>query len=404
MLEKYRLAPSGISRKDFFTVFILLFNTFTWFYMTILIIDSIVENLDIASIAWIVYYIAVVSSSIAGSLLSNKVKRLNFLYFWMALGVVFSLSLAIFGDVWIFSVPVSCFLLGVSVGLGMPSSLAYFADYTLVENRGSVSGIIFSATNLGAFPLAILLMMPNFTMNLLTLAIWRGLGLVLFLSLRPKDITKNKPGKGHQVSFSYVFNDRAFILYLIPWIMFLFIDRLVAGFFGRELTEAIIGSISAFIGGFFSDRVGRKRMVVFGFVLIGIAYGTVGIAPNMLLSQYIYLILDGFAAGILWVTCMLILWGDLSQSGMREKYYVIGNMPFLLTNLVPILLSPYIMLIPVNATFSIASFFLFVAVLPLMYAPETLPEKKIILRQLQNYAEKAKKLREKYLKKESGAS
>lgn len=402
MLEKYRLAPSGISRKDFFTVFILLFNAFTWFYMTILMVDSIGGNSDIASTVWIIYYLSVVFSSIGGSLLSNKIRRLTFLYFWMALGTAIALSHVVMWAVWVFDVPISSFLLGVSVGLGMPSSLAYFADSTLVENRGSVSGIIFLATNLGAFPLAILLMMPNLTINFLTLTIWRGLGLVLFFLIRPVDKYENKSGRRHENSFSQVFHNRAFILYLIPWIMFTFIDRLVADFFGRELAEAIIGSFSAFIGGFLSDRVGRKRMVVFGFVLIGVAYGIVGIAPNVVLSRYLYLALDGFAAGILWVTCIMILWGDLSHSGMSEKFYVIGNIPFFLTNLVPIFLFPYIKLIPVNATFSIASFFLFLAVLPLMYAPETLPEKKIRLRQLRSYADKAKKLREKYLKK-SGA-
>jgi MFS family permease len=184
--------------------------------------------------------------------------------------------------------------------------------------------------------------------------------------------------------------------------LFNFIDRLGGEFFGRELEEAIIGSISAVIGGFLADNIGRKRVVVYGFILLGIAYGIIGIAPGMLLSKYLYLALDGFAAGILWVTCILILWGDLSQSGTREKYYVIGNIPFFLTNLVPIFLSSYIALIPVYATFSIASFFLFLAVLPLMYAPETLPEKKIRLRQLRSYVEAAKKVREKYLKK-SGA-
>jgi hypothetical protein len=56
-------------------------------------------------------------------------------------------------------------------------------------------------------------------------------------------------------------------------------------------------------------------------------------------------------------------------------------------------------LIQPTAAFSIAGFFLFLAVLPLMYAPETLPERKIRLRQLRSYVEAAKKVREKYLKK-----
>jgi hypothetical protein len=59
---------------------------------------------------------------------------------------------------------------------------------------------------------------------------------------------------------------------------------------------------------------------------------------------------------------------------------------------------PYISIEP-YAAFSFASFFLFLAVLPLMYAPETLPQKNIEQRQLKGYIEKAKKVSEKYLKK-----
>jgi len=47
------------------------------------------------------------------------------------------------------------------------------------------------------------------------------------------------------------------------------------------------------------------------------------------------------------------------------------------------------------AMLSIASFFLFLAVLPLFYAPETLPEKEIKERELKEYLKKARKIKEK---------
>jgi hypothetical protein len=49
----------------------------------------------------------------------------------------------------------------------------------------------------------------------------------------------------------------------------------------------------------------------------------------------------------------------------------------------------------VSAAFSLASFFLFLAILPLIYAPETLPEKRIQERKIKKYAEEAKKVVEK---------
>ena len=107
---------------------------------------------------------------------------------------------------------------------------------------------------------------------------------------------------------------------------------------------------------------------------------------------------------MLMIVFILTSWRDLSQPGTNKKYYAIGSIPLFVTNLVPVFLSTYIVQIPVSAVFSVASFFLFIAVLPLMYAPETLPEKKIRLRKLRGYAETAKKLREKYLKKPDAAS
>jgi len=76
------------------------------------------------------------------------------------------------------------------------------------------------------------------------------------------------------------------------------------------------------------------------------------------------------------IVFILTSWRDLSQPGTNKKYYTIGSIPLFVTNLVPVFLSTYIVQIPASAVFSVASFFLFLAFLPLMYAPETLPEKK----------------------------
>jgi len=388
----------NITPKAFSTTFLLLFNTFTWFFMTLIIINNIQTSLDLTSEILIPYYTAIVLSSIAGATLSHRIKRLKLLYFWMALGTALSILPALLRDNTFLNALTTSFLLGTSIGLGMPSALAYFADYTMVENRGRISAFIFLATNLGAIPLAIPFISSDLTKSSLFLATWRGAGLTLFFALKPEDQHKHK---ARQTPLTQALHDTSFVLYFVPWIMFTFIDRFVADLlpFGREFAEIAIGSFSAFVGGFLSDKIGRKRVVVYSFILLGIAYGAAGITPTLLVSQYLYLILDGFAAGMLWTTCILIVWGDLSQSGTREKYYVIGNIPFFLSRLPPILLSPYILQIPMNAAFSLASFFLFLAVVPLMYAPETLPEKKIELRRLKSYVEQAMKLTQKHTKK-----
>jgi len=178
-----------------------------------------------------------------------------------------------------------------------------------------------------------------------------------------------------------------------------FLDPTLAN--SMMLLEPVIGSFSALISGLLSDRIGRKRVVISGFVVLGLAYAIVGIFPHAPVSWYIYFALDGVAWGILMVNFILTLWGDLSQLEVAEKYYVIGNIPWYLASLMQLFIAPYVVSIPTYAAFSLASLFLFIAVLPLLYAPETLPEKKIELRRLKGYVETAKKLKEKYTKKEA---
>ena len=81
----------------------------------------------------------------------------------------------------------------------------------------------------------------------------------------------------------------------------------------------------------------------------------------------------------------------MAEGASREKYYVLGCMPFLFSNLISILVKPFAEIIPIASSFSLASLFLFLAVLPLLYAPETLSEKIMKARELKNYIAKAQK-------------
>jgi len=411
MRTKRFLAEVGFFRKDFLTVFLLLFNTFTWYYMTLIIMSNILGDSIVSPLFESIYYLAVVASSLVGTVVSRSMKRLSFLYLWMIFGVIASLLPALSTSMTPLYAFISLLSLGATLGVGMPSCLAYFTNSTIVENRGRLSGLIFLTANLGAIPVAIAFTSVGLTMSSWTATLWRLLGLVIFFLLKPsKKIVETRKN----VSFASVFDDRPFVLYFIPWLMFSLIDRIefpiLGSFFGTEfyrsiyVAKPIIGAVFALIGGVLSDRVGRKRMVIYGFLALGLAYAAIGIAPTVIFSWYFYHIVDSIAAGILWVTCVLILWGDLSPSGASEKYYAIGNLPLFLAGAIPPFLTSYITLIPASAAFSLASFFLFTAVLPLMYAPETLPEKKMEIRRLKGYIEQAKKFTEKYTKKNRNKS
>jgi MFS family permease len=388
----------GISKKPFFIIFVLLIDTFIWFFINLVIISKTLETNENSLLAWSIYLIAIVGSSLLSAHASTWRKRFDFIYIWLFLGIVSSFLLSFLTP----NIPLEfllsiIFFSGVAFGLGMPATLAYFAEYTAFENRGRISGIIFLATNLGIILFALLLG-PNLTIDSIVAVLWRGAGLIIIVLLRP---TEEVGELRKTISFRSILSNRAFILFLIPWFMFCLIDRFHQQIFLNDnpnlvtlsrLAEPVVGTISALVGGILSDWIGRKKVIVFGFVALGLAYAVLGFASGVAFFQYFYIIVDAVAWGIFLVSFLLVLWGDLSSTiGGEEKYYAVGSVPFFIAYLMQYLVKPYIKNVPAEVSFSFASLFLFIAVLPLIFAPETLPEKKIQERQLKKYVEEAKK-------------
>jgi len=407
MLKGY-LDELSVVRRDLFIAFFPLFNVFSWWYVVPLIIDSVQGGLHVTytqdTVIWVAYYSAILGSGLVGSLLSNRTSRLKFLCFWVILGVVSTSLPALFNSFTVTHALLISILLGTSFGLGMPSCLAYFADCASVENRGQISGITFLATNLSAPLFAISFGMFDLKVNSLIFAAWRAFGLVVFF-LKPKQ--RNVSGMKRKTSFLSILQNKSFILYFAAWLMFNLIEsfeRPILDYIFRDFhyvtVAPVIGSFFTLVAGVLCDRIGRKRVVLYGFVTMGIAYAIIGIAPTALFPQYFFITVESISWAIFFVIFILVLWGDLSESGCREKYYVIGAAtPYFLSDIVRILSASYVVLIPKESAFSLASFFLFIAVLPLLYAPETLPEKKIEFRRLRKYVETAKEIQRKYAEK-----
>jgi MFS family permease len=155
----------------------------------------------------------------------------------------------------------------------------------------------------------------------------------------------------------------------------------------------VLAGIFALVGGFFADSVGRKRLAVAGFAILGLGYAALGLSSEgNLFGWWFYQIVDGIAWGAFYTIFLVTIWGDLAHERNSEKYYAIGSLPYLLSNFTRLTLGSYVSNeVPTYAVFSFASLFLFLAVLPLVFAPETLPEKTIRDRELKGYIEKAKK-------------
>ena len=408
MTENSSVAKKSLSHKEILTIFIIVVNAFTWYFVMFIILKEIINGLDITSIEtvmiWSLHFGGVVSAALLGAILSDKlISRNNLLCLWMVLGVISSLAVPTIENTCATIVLVISFLLGFSFGLGMPSCMGYYADSTTTENRGRLGGIMYFAIGLGIFSFGIFIL-HSLLYESVFLAIWRAFGLVVFfLFKRRSRLSREKKIP----SYKSVACSKPFLLYLFPWTMFCLVNYLTVpvtnSLFPSDiaristLIESVIIGLFALIGGLLSDLVGRKRVVISGFVFLGVGYAVIGILPEILISWYFYAVADGVAWGIFGAIFLMILWGDLANNMKPEKYYAIGSIPYLLSVFLQLIIADYIInIILVYTVFSLASFFLFLAVIPLMYAPETLPEKKIKERELKKYVEKAKKVRKKY--------
>jgi hypothetical protein len=393
----------GITPKFAFANIMLISNAFIWYSLAFSILKKLVTETFLA--AWGVHFVGATFSAIGGATVSNKThERIPFFISWMMLGIISSLILTLVNPTNALDVLVISFLFGVSFGLGLPASMDFFATSTNIENRAKLAGLILFVNGLGVF-LLLIIAADNVIIQALVLSVWRGLGLIFFLMSKPSQGIVKKP---ESISFMPILTQRSFILYFIPWSMFSLVNflslPLQCNILGSDIVnllnsiEGALVGVFAVIGGFLSDIIGRKRITIFGFVMLGFGYAILGIYPQNLLSWYFYTLVDGIAWGIFSVIFIFTIWGDLSQDLSSDKCYAVGGLPFFLSNLLRLTIGSYIgEIIPAYAIFSFTAFFLFLAVVPLMFAPETLPEKKLRERELKKYIEKAKKIKEKYV-------
>jgi MFS family permease len=407
MLKKKFLGENGITAKNALISIVLIGNTLAWYSSVFNFMNATIKEINLVYpetlILWSFNFLGAAISALAGTLIIKKLGQrwVPFISFWMLLGIVSSLIPFVYSDM--AALLITSLLFGISFGLGMPVCLKFYTECTVTETRGRFSGIIFFLSVLGILSITAIENV-NIVPNVLILSIWRAMGLVAFLSFKPPE---KLGSQSRDTSFISILENRHFLFYFVPWLMFSLVNCLslplqLANFDENSLRflgllESVLISCFALVGGFLSDFFGRKRMIIAGFIMLGMGYAILGMYPKELSAWYIYTIADGIAWGIFWALFVLTLWGDLSYGNASDKYYAIGGQPFLISNFLRFILAPYIAgAVPDYAIFSFAAFFLFLAVLPLMYAPETLPEKTIRERELKQYIDKAQKAKEKY--------
>ena len=389
MIKEALFRGLSIHRRQFFLIFFLIFNSITWFF-TILF-----------SIVWEEPYLwllpaATVVSFLIGPLIAKRVSRMRFLLLWVLLGVISSLFSAVLPEFGEHGVAILLVLWGFSFGIGFPSCLALIPTLTRVEERGRVGGVIFFLTY-ALLPLFILTIGDlDISSSSLPLAVWRGLGLLLFF-LKVDFGAPPKP-----VSYSSFVPGRRFLLYFIPWLIFCLINYLEQPILEQSLgtdfletlliVQFLVGSLVCLISGWIMDFKGRKWTILIGFVALGLGYAALSLSPSLSVAQGFLIVVDSIAWGIFTVAFSFVIWGDIANNRRAEKFYGLGIAPYILAIGLAIFATPSLEVLDLGKALPLASFFLFLAVIPIFFAPETLPEKVLKEREIKKYVEEAKKV------------
>lgn len=391
-----------ISGKKFIAVILLFFPSIAWFYLfDFLLIDFIASlnvNLTWQYIGKVLFYISIVSSAIIGSMVSEKWNRRRFLEFWIFLGVITTAFFAFAQGLMFFLI--LGVLAGISFGLGFPSSLAFLADSTGIEERARVSGALILITFISLILTigVITTLQLGLIAILLICIILRAISFFALLIDPCERIVCRERG------WRAVLITHGFWLYFLSWLMF----SVAGGIFDFiKLPQSLepekismlasvflyVGVVlSSLISGFVSDRYGRKKPIIFGLITLGISYAFFSIATSpisYLLTRIIY----GTAWGIIFVTYMLTVIGDFARTCSKEKFYAIGVVvPLIVFMVFQSFSDAFSLSISTSIFSSILSMILFISVVPLLYAPETLPKDKIRRRRVEEHLKKVKKL------------
>lgn len=413
MFQRVSFGKNRTNRKLTTANIMLVASAFIWYYIAFSTLKTLLPQPASPSDTLLIFGVntgAIVLSGLIGSFVVDKFKKRSFfLYFWIAFGIAISvlplgLNVANITDLTVVSL-----IFGLYFGIGMPATMGYHSSFTRFEDRAKIGGLTFLIIA-ATYAITSFLIIDNLLLTCLILAAIRIFGLIIFHFIREKEEPNKEADK---VKYRSIISNKSFILYFFPWLMITLINYMTLPILRATTNganvpfisplENIVIALVAVISGFIADKWGRKRLLIIGFVMLGIGYAAIGFgsAPsstgvpinstNLLLGSIIYTAADGIAWGIFYVLFLFTLWGDLAQNRNSDKFFFLGALPFVSSYLLQLLLSPILKEIAPTLVFTFASVFLFLAMLPLIYAPETLPEKLMKDRDLKSYIENAKK-------------
>ena len=280
--------------------------------------------------------------------------------------------------------------------------MAIVADYTVVEERGRVSGIIILVTFIIAFAsmgIKQILSLAPVGIALLFAVVRLSSILALILDKCERLVSSAK----EKIHLSFTVK-REFLFYIFPWVMFSIASSLAWNVIPQQTytvelalettVRYIFIAVFGLAAGVMADRFGRKRIIYIGLIVLGVAFAMLGFSLShafvLWLHRlwYVYLALSGVTWGSFFVVFLTVP-GDLSDPDSRGKIYALVTGLFI-AGAIPV---PDVSgVLPVDSLSQILSIIVFLSIIPVLRAKETLHESKIRKRKLKEHMERIGKI------------
>lgn len=345
--------------------------------------------------------------AIIGSVVSQRFNRNKLLFFSITLAIISTASiLLVQGTSFIL---LTSIILGISLGLGYPVSAILILSKSIDDERGKISGFIILLTFILIVSGIILITIfeENLFLLIILLMVIRSISYVA-LRTKDKEILNRMSGKDQRnLSWSSVLRIREFKLYMFPWIMFNVASGL-ASFVTLGLSDLpnyapyislatpIRYAATAFFGivvGILADRIGRKKPIIVSLIALGFSFSFLAFVPSPE-TVFIYLTISGAAWGMLMVLYLALL-GDLSRmyKSSGEKLYALGSfIPLIIYMFLPPIPQMLNITLPATILPAILSMIMFVSIMPVYNAADTLAESTKKSRKMKDYTEKVGKI------------
>ena len=403
MLENLRLS---VPRKLFFTYVLLVTPNFVAFYLfrgylLFELLTSSQTSDEWIFLGEITYTLSVILFALLEVFLIKIINKKKLLTIYVFFSIFVNSLFFMFSKGPI--VLLICALSGGAYGLGFPLIHSLIIDNTPIEERCRLLGFIVFISIIVFLTSFIVSTLFSFTLTQFFILILL-LQLSSILSLNYVDLLNfYKPKKSHH--FFETISSQKFLLYFIPWLMFSFSNSaailVVSATIHSEMILALtqiikflVSSIFLIISGILADKYGRKLPLLIGFVMLGLTFALYPFLQNPIIYLFATMI-SGIAWSSILVSYLFVILGDLSPEGSRDKYYALGVISSLFFEFFALfILGYYEYYIPTGIGSSILSVSLFLSVIPLLYASETLPRENMENRKINDYLNRVMKLLE----------